>query len=156
LLDPFRVRPHEFARKLRSTESVCGYAGLKQFGELMRENGLAEIISLSFVTLVSPKKRQLFLRLHALGDDPQFHASAQTYDGTHNGRIVGSRCDLTDKRLVDLQGIDWELTQIAQAGVTGTEIIDCNLYPSSSEFSEGRYCGIGALHQSALSHLQLK
>jgi hypothetical protein len=64
--------------------------------------------------LAGLKKRQLFLRFYALGNDPQLQASAHTDDCGHNGRIVGSGGDLTDKRLVDLQGIDRELPQIAK------------------------------------------
>ena len=38
--------------------------------------------------------------------------------------------DLTDERLVDFQGIDRKLSQIAQAGVSRAEVIDCHLHPS--------------------------
>ena len=51
----------------------------------------AEIVSLRLVTLVSLKKCQLFLRFHALGNDPQLQASAHADHCGHDGRLVGRR-----------------------------------------------------------------
>jgi hypothetical protein len=49
-----------------------GYAGSEQAGELFGKHWSAEIVPLCFVTLVSLKKHQLFLRFHALSNDRSF------------------------------------------------------------------------------------
>jgi hypothetical protein len=54
-----------------------GYAGSEQAGELLGKHRPAEIVPLRLVTLVSLQKHQLFLRFHALSNDPQLQASAR-------------------------------------------------------------------------------
>lgn len=105
---------------------------LEHLGELVGEDGTAEIISLRFVTLVGLQKSQLFLCLHPFGNDSQPQASAHADDRGHDCRLVGSGGDLADERLVDLERIDRELSQIAQAGVSRAEVIDRQLYSSCS------------------------
>ena len=68
----------------------------------------------------------------------------------------GDGGDLADERLVDLEGIDGKLSQIAQAGVTRAEIIDRHLHPSGSQCLQDRCSGLGMLHQNAFRQLQLK
>src|ERR1700730_12539963 len=104
-----------------SVEGGCGYAGFEQLGELLGDYRPAEIVSLGLVTMVSLKEGRLFLRFHALGNDAQLQASAHADDGGHDGGLVGGGGDLTDERLVDLEGIDGKLSKIAQAGVTRAE-----------------------------------
>jgi hypothetical protein len=81
-----------------------GYAGSEQAGELFGKHWSAKIVPLCFVTLVSLKKHQLFLRFHALSNDPQLQASAHADHCGHDGRLVGGGGDLTDERLVTPPG----------------------------------------------------
>src|ERR1700674_156897 len=116
-----------------SVEDGCRYPGFEQLGELVRKYGAAEIVSLNFVTVVSLKKRQLFLRFDTLGDDPQLEASSHADHRGHDGGLVGSGGDLADERLVDLEGVDRKLSQIAQAGVARPEVVDRQLHPFRSQ-----------------------
>ena len=106
--------------------------------------------------MVRLKECQLFMCFHALGNDPQVQTSAHADHRGHDGRLVRSGGDLTDERLVDLEGIDREPPQIAQAGVTRAEIIDRQLHPSRSQCFEDGFRGLGTLHQNAFGQLQLK
>src|ERR1700677_490419 len=81
-------------------------AGFEQLGELLGRDRLAEIVPLRFITLVRLKKGQLFSRFHALSHHPQVKTSPHTDDRSHYGRFMGGIGDLTDERLVDLEGID--------------------------------------------------
>ena len=71
-----------------SVDEYFRYAGFEQLGELLGKHRPAEIVPLRLVTLVSLKKCQLFLRFHALGNDPQLQASAHADHRGHDGRIV--------------------------------------------------------------------
>ena len=116
----------------------------------------AEIVSLCLVTSMSLKESQLFPRFHPLGDDPKLEAPAHADHSVHDGGIVRSGCNLPDKRLVDLQRINRELSEIAQARITGAEIIHGNLYSTGSECFQDRGGRFGALHQNAFRQLQLQ
>jgi len=137
-------------------DGLFGDPGFKQHGELMGKHRPAEIEALRLVALMSLKKCQLFPRFHTLGNDPKLHAPAHADYSRHDGRIVRSGGDLSYKRLVDLQRIDRELSEIAQAGVACTKIIDGNLYASGSQsFEDGRR-RLGAFHQYAFRQLEFQ
>jgi hypothetical protein len=99
-----------------------GYAGSEQACELLGRHRRAEKVPLRFVTLVSLKKHQLFLSFHALSNDPQLQASAHADHRRHDGRLAGGGGDLTDERLVDLEGIDGKPSKVAQTRVTRAEV----------------------------------
>jgi len=84
-----------------------GNSRFEQHGELLGKHWPAEIVSLRFFALTSPKKLQLFLRFDTLCNNSQLRAAAHTDHCGYDGRIVRSGSDLPDKRLVDLQRIDW-------------------------------------------------
>ena len=52
---------------------------------------------------------------------------AQVNDRAHNRRIVRIFADVGDKRLIDLQCIDWKTLQVVKRRITGAEIVNCNL-----------------------------
>src|ERR1700735_958532 len=85
-------------------------ANFEQLGKLICKKRPAEKIPLRLVTLMSLKECQFSFRFHALIDDTQLKAAAHADDCGHDGRLVGSSGDLADKRLVDLQSIDWKLS----------------------------------------------
>ena len=70
--------------------------------------------------------------------------------------VSSPRADLTDEQLIDLEGIDRKLEQIAQAGVTRAEVIDRHLYPSFPHGLEGGRRELGTLHQDAFGQLELE
>src|SRR5580658_4923101 len=126
------LRSRSRAKLSISAENHLQYASLEQIGELFGRHWSAEIVSLPLVAKVSLKKFQLLLRFHTLRNDPQLKASAHADYRRHDGGLVGSSGDLTDKRLINLQGIDREFPQITQAGVTRAEIIDGNRHAAGS------------------------
>ncbi len=126
------------------------YTGLEQLGELIGQHGSAEIVSLRLVTFVSLKKRQLFLRFHALGNHPKLKASAHADYCLDNDCFVGLGGDLTDEGLIDLEGINGKLSKIAQARVARAEVVDRYLDSSRSECFENG-CGVPACFISTLS-----
>src|SRR5580692_3516018 len=89
-------------------------AGFEQLGEQLGKDWSAEIVPLRFITFVSLKKCQFFLGFHALSHHPQLKTSPHTDDRRRYCCLMGSSGDLTDERLVDLEGIHWELSKIAQ------------------------------------------
>ena len=101
------------------------------------------------------RKCHFLQRFHALRDDPQLEAPGHADHRGHNGRIVAA-ADLTDEQLIDLEGIDWKLEQIAQAGVARAEVIDRHLYPSFPHGLEGGRRELGTLHQDAFGQLELE
>src|SRR5882724_13561459 len=133
-----------------------GDTRLEQPGELLGKHWPAEIVSLRLVTFVGLEEFQLLQRFHALSNDPQLQAPAHADHGSHDGRLVGSRSDLADKRLVDFEGIDRKLSKIAQAGIPRAEVIDRQLDPSRSQYPENGLRGPGMLHKNTFGQLQLK
>src|SRR5450755_4290205 len=131
-------------------------SGFEQLGELLGKHWPADIVSLRLVTSVSLEKCQLFLCFHALSNHPKLKASAQPDHCLHDDDFVGYGGDLTDERLVDLEGINGKLPEIAQAGVPRAEVIDRNLHASVSQCRENRCGGLGMLHQNAFGQLQFK
>src|SRR5450759_5195180 len=99
-------------------------AGLNKLREIPGVQGMTEIDTLSFVTLPGLKKSELLFCLHALGNHPMFETSSHVDHCTDNRGIVGIEKEIVHERLVDLQGVDRELRQVAQARVAGAEVID--------------------------------
>src|ERR1700733_1018531 len=108
---------------------ICQF---EQAGELLGIHRSAEIVSLRLVTLVSLKKGEFCFGFYALGNQSQLKASAHADHRGHNDRLVVRAGDLTDERLVDLQGIDRKLRKITQARVTRAEVVDRHLHSSLS------------------------
>src|ERR1700691_553104 len=149
-----RARTRETLLSLRGD---CFHnSGFQSLGQLLAKHSAAEIVSLRLVTLVSREKRQLFFRFHALSNHRKLKASAEPDHCLHDDDFVGHGGDLTDERLVDLEGINGKLPEIAQAGVPRAEVIDRNLHPSLSQCRENGCGGLGMLHQNAFGQLQFK
>ena len=66
-----------------------GNSAFVQRGELLGWDRAAEIVALRFVVLVSLQEGQLFSRLHALCDHPQFKASDHADHYSHNRGPLG-------------------------------------------------------------------
>src|ERR1700677_3066174 len=103
-----------------SSRSANGrLAGSLQHGVLQHHCELpsrywpAEIVTLGLVTSVGAEERELLWCLHAFRDDSQLEASGHSDHCLHDRRIVVG-ADLTDKRLVDFDGVNRKLSQIAQ------------------------------------------
>src|SRR4029077_5115102 len=77
-------------------------------------------------------------------------------DRGHNRRLAAVGADLTDKRLVDFEGVERKLSQIAQARITRPEIGDRPLHPSFPQGLQDGCRGFGMLHQQGLGQFELE
>jgi hypothetical protein len=112
------------------------HAVFQQHRELLRRHRLAEIITLRLITSVSAKKRQFLQSFDALRNDPQLETPGHADHRFHDGCIVTSIADLTDKRLIDFDGVDRKLSKIAQARIARPEVVDRHSYPTFSQCLE--------------------
>jgi hypothetical protein len=61
--------------------------------------------------------------------------------------LIGHAGDLTDEGLVDLERINGNFSEIAQAGITRSEVIDCQLYSSCPQDFEDGFGGVNMPHK---------
>jgi len=61
---------------------------------------------LCFIAISRLKKTQLLICFNALSDNVEPEVLTHIYNGAHDANLIGNRSDLTDKRLVDFQGIE--------------------------------------------------
>ena len=80
----------------------AGLVWLEELGQPIRRNGLAEKVSLGFVTIVFPQKLQIFSRFNSLSNDAEVKAAAHVDECSDGGRSTGNGGDLADNRPVDL------------------------------------------------------
>ncbi|MNY43724.1 hypothetical protein D3C86_1787030 [compost metagenome] len=102
------------------------------------------------------EKRQLLLGLDAFGDDIQIEAPAQADDRADQGGIVGVIAQATNERLIDFQHIDGEPAQIAQAGISGAEVIDGQPNPQHLQPVQRGHGRLDVLHQYTFGDLQFQ
>ena len=69
------------------------------------------------------QERQLPRGLHPFGHHLQVKALGQCQDGAHNGRVVGIGEHIAHEALVDLDLVEWQPLEIAQAGVAGAKVV---------------------------------
>ena len=67
----------------------------------------------------------------ALGNQLKVECFGQSDDGADNREIVGVGAEVAHKSRVDLERIDWKGLQVRQDGVTGAEVVDGDLDPTS-------------------------
>src|SRR6267378_6036336 len=82
-----------------------------------------EEIALHFVAAVQAQKGELGFGLDALGDDVQPEVLRKVDDRSRQRRVVGIGRYVADKRAVDLQGVDGEALEVAQARIAGAEVV---------------------------------
>jgi hypothetical protein len=76
------------------------------------------------MAVVAGQEVALLARFHALGDHRQPQAAPQGDDGAHDGGVVGVGQHVAHKGLVDLELIQRQALEVAQAGVAGAEIVE--------------------------------
>ena len=87
-----------------------------------------EVVPLRLGAAVSLQEFELLPRFHAFGDDPHVQTPSPADDRVDDTRIVRVDPDAPDEGLIDLQRVDREGSEEAQAGIAGTEIIERQLY----------------------------
>ncbi|MNR32798.1 hypothetical protein D3C85_1504170 [compost metagenome] len=90
------------------------------------------------------------------GDNVQVQALAQADDAADQPGIVVVAAHLADKRLVDLQHIDGEFLQIAEARIPGAEVIDGQAHTQLLDRLQGDDRGVDVAHQHAFGDFQFE
>jgi hypothetical protein len=119
-------------------------------------HGTTEEVPLGLVAFEVLEKRQLLGLFHALGHDPQVQAARHADHGRDDRRVVTARTDLSNEGLVDLQGIDGETPQVAQARIAGPKVIDGDPDAALAQRLEDLRGRRDVLHEHALGQLQLE
>lgn len=127
-----------------------------EFGELLGGKGPAEIETLRFIAFLIFQKCECLERFDAFGYHAQIKLFAHADDRAHDGRLITVRGDTTDKGLVNLEGVETKILKIAQAGVTGAEVIHCHLDPRFPQCLQGRCSAIGMFHERTFCQLDLE
>src|SRR5258706_11572538 len=82
-----------------------------------------EEIALHLVAAVQAQKGELGFGLDALGDDVQPEVLRKVDDRAGQRRVVGVGRYVADERAVDLEGVDGEALEVAQARIAGAEVV---------------------------------
>src|SRR6185295_5723002 len=86
----------------------------------------AEQEALAVVAPVVVQEGKLGIVLDAFGENFDPEAARQPDDGAHDRRVVVVRGDVPNERLVDLERIQRQTLEVAQARVTRAEVVDRN------------------------------
>ena len=79
---------------------------------------------------MQPQEAQLPRRLHPFGHHVQVQALRQCQDGAHDGRVVGVGQHVAHEAPVDLDLVQRQAFEVAQAGVPGAEVVQRKPTPS--------------------------
>ena len=124
--------------------------------ELGGGQGPAEKVALSFRTTLGLQVSSLFSRFDALSNHELLEALCHVNYGADDRRVVGIGADLVDKGLVNFQDINGKLPKIAEAGIAGSEVIHCKVYPHHFELLKYGDHGFGILHKDAFGELEFE
>jgi hypothetical protein len=125
-------------------------------GELGGCQRSAEEVALSFRAVLGLKVRPLFFGFDALGNHKVLEALSHVNDGAHECRVMGMVSDPVDEGLVNFQDINGKLPKIAEAGITGAEVIHRKVYPHPFELLKYGGRGFSILQEGAFGELKLE
>ena len=129
---------------------------MEEFRKLLSGHRTTEIIALRLLAMVPMKKFELFECFYAFRNNSQLEAPGHANHRGHYCRIAISACDLPHEGLVDLQRVDWEFSQIAQAGISGAKVIDGHLYAAFSQGLQDEGSARDSLHQYTFGQLEFE
>ena len=115
-----------------------------------------KVIPLKNIAATAPQEIHLRRSFHAFGD----HRQAEVMG--HGNNALGDRCimmvggDFLDERAVDLDLVDGQPLEVAEAGKTGAEIIESNAHPQRLEPVQGVDGLFSVMQQNRLGDLQLQ
>ena len=113
------------------------HACLEKLGEFLGNEGSTEIVALGLIAAMGLQEGHLFAGLHAFGDNLLVETFGHGDHGGDNRGVVGLGGDVMHERLVDFQTINGKHFQIAQAGITRTEVIRSQAHSDGFEGTEG-------------------
>ena len=95
----------------------------------MRNDGFAEIVALRLVAGMRLEECHLFFCFRAFGDNALLQTFSHGDYRTNDRGVVRVCGDVAHEGLVDLQGIDRKLFQVAQTGISSAEVIHREAHP---------------------------
>ncbi len=117
---------------------------------------VVEIKVLEFIACVLAQKVGLFLRFHPFSDDGLAQHPAQGDDGFGLPFVEGAAGDVPDEGAIDLDGINRELFELGQRGVTEAKVVDGNPNASAREVVQDFHGGIDIAHQQGFGDVQFQ
>ena len=109
----------------------------KPFHQVIERHRVADKKALAQIAVVRGEKGKLCCGFYAFRDDGDIQAVSHRDDRGDQRRISGITGQVADEGLVDLERADRVAFQIAQAGVTGAEIVDGDGHAEFVEFEQG-------------------
>src|SRR5215203_4278287 len=127
----------------------------KQQGDLTGRQRLAVQVSLDFSAAFAIQAMPLILGLDSLGGSRYSEADPEPHDGADDRQAFFVREQVLDQRLIDLELVEFEVAQVADAGIAGTEVVQ--RYPDSKllQLIENSDVMIGSFQQNRFGDLQL-
>ena len=105
--------------------------------------------------MMGTQERELLEGFHTLGNDLHFQVVAERDDGArdHGMAVVQAAAQ---EGPVDLDEVDREFLQVAQARITGAEVVDRQAHAQRLQFGQ-RFHRLGwPVHQLAFRHFQFQ
>jgi hypothetical protein len=100
--------------------------------------------------------RGLALGLHALGGDGHVQRLAKPDNARHDGAGLRARAEGVDEGAVDLDLLDRETREIAQARIAGAEIVHGDRHAELIEARQRLHDRLGVLQKDAFGDLELE
>lgn len=75
-------------------------------------------------------------------------------DRPDDREIPGVGAQFPDEDGIDLEGVDRQILQVRQDGISGAEVVYRDLHPGFTQFGEGPPGGLDVLHHCAFGDLE--
>src|ERR1039457_1323741 len=102
----------------------CRTVAAQFVGNLVYRQRLAEVVALNLVTLMSPQECHLRFVFDAFGNHLEIEAFCHADDCGCDRHVIRIHGDIADKRTVDFELADRELSQVAEAGIARPEVVN--------------------------------
>ena len=122
----------------------------------MRNDGFAELVALCLVAAMCLKECYLSFCFRAFGDNALPQAFSHGDHRADDRAVVRVCGDVTYEGLVDLQGIDRKLFQVAQTGIPSAKVIYREAHPDGFERAENRAERFCMLHKHAFRYFEFE
>jgi len=115
-----------------------------------------KIIPLKNIAVTALQEIHLRLGLHAFGDHRQAQVVCHGDNALSDGGVMTISADVLNERAVDLDLVDGQTLELAEAGKTGAEIIQGNAHPQRLEPVQRVDRLFSGMQQNRLGDLQLQ
>src|ERR1700731_1747398 len=150
---PRRLPPAPGAsRSLRRAPAELGQQ-LLDFG---RGPSRAEQEALHLVAAFRAQPIELIHGFHPFGVRGDVETPAKPGDRPYDSNPIGSLRKILHKRAVDLDLVERKASEIAEAGISGAEIVHRNTYAEFAQLMQDRKIGLGLRQEERFGNFQLE